>query len=742
MATEPTSPSAVDSAGRVVTGAGDAEPQRSRTAEPAGTRQLRVGWRWVVFTVALFLSLFHLYTGYTGTLPDLQQRAPHLALGLVLVFLLYPARPRETTRQRWFGWGLTAAGAALLAYLAATGVAEWYVLAPSLGVLVVVQAVRYLPWSLLGVPAGDLVLSLLGLLCGAYMFFSHEEILETAGLIAPDSVAVATVGILLVLVATQRVLGTALVVLAGAMLAYAYFGPFLPGFLFHSGYTLDRIISTVFLGTEGVFGTPIGISATFIFLFLIFAAMLQRTGMERFFTDLALGSTGWATGGTAKVGVVTSAFTGTITGSSVANTVSNGAFTIPMMKRSGYRSEYAGAVEAASSTGGQLAPPIMGAAAFIMIEFTGLAYIQIIVAAAVPAVLFFAAQFVVIHFDSKRLGIRGIPRRELPDLRHLLASKGYLLLPIVGIFTLLSVGYSPIFAAMGAIALTVGVNALAQVVTAALRRWHGMDDKLTPWSLLEGLVDAARIALPIIIACATAGMIAGVITLTGLGLKLSNGLVTLGQGMLLPTMVLSMLACLILGIGLPTTANYVITATLAAPAIITILQQDASEPTTAMLLMAHLFVYYFGVMADITPPVCLAAYAASGVSGGNPIRTGVQSVRIAVSGFVVPFMFVLSPELLLQGVTWASGTLAVGTGLLGASLVGVAVVGYVNAPISWILRIPVAGAGLALLHGDWRADLVGGAVAALVLARHWWTSRSTGGGSVSTRVGAADGARG
>ncbi|GAA1751560.1 TRAP transporter permease [Streptomonospora arabica] len=720
--------------------------QHNVAAETAGTRRdMRPLWRWVVFGVGLALSLFHLYTGYFGTFPGLQQRSFHLALGLGMVFLLYPHSPQETRRQRWYGWGLTAGGIAAIVYIIVEGIADWYVLAPAAAVLALVQASRYVPLRPMGVPAADVVLALLGMGSGLYLFVFYEDIVRTQGIIEPDQVAVGTVGILLVLVAAQRTLGAALVVLSGLMVAYAFYGPFLPGFLHHSGYSIDRIVVELFVGTEGVFGTPLGISSTFIFLFLVFAAMLTRTGMERFFTDLALGLTGGATGGTAKVGIVTSAFSGTITGSSVANTVSNGAFTIPMMKRSGYPANYAGAVEAASSTGGQIAPPIMGAAAFIMIEFTGIPYLQILQAAIIPAVLFFVAQFVVVHYDAKRMGIRGMPRSVLPNVRLLMATRGYLLVPIIGLFALLSVGYSPIFSAMGAIGLTVAVNLLTQIVMFVLRRWRGMEDRLTLWTLLDGLVDAARVALPIIMACAAAGMIAGVITLTGLGQKLSDGLVGLAENILAPgvqvvtfdvfpattvllvcTLVLTMLACLILGIGVPTTANYVITATLAAPAIMAILEPGVEENTVAVLLMAHMFVYYFGVMADITPPVCLAAYAASGISGGNPLRTGGHAVRIAISGFLVPYMFVFSPELLLQDVTWLTGTWAVATSLLGVWLVGLAVVGFVNTRLHWSLRLLVAAAGLAMLHSGWESDLFGLVVGGAVLGWQFRAGRGAG----------------
>ncbi|AEF40154.1 TRAP transporter permease [Hoyosella subflava] len=833
----------------------------------------RAVWRWLVFFIALGFALFHIITSpvFEGSLPSRQQGPFHLSLALCLIFLLYPVKPRNSRKQRYFGWFLTASGLIALAAIAAQGIAGWHVVLPALGVLLLVQAARYVPLRAWGIPFADLILAGLSVFTGYYVFTNYETIIRTAGILNPTNIAVGTVALLLILVAAQRVLGSALVILATLMLAYAYYGPMLPGFLRHPGYSVDRIVNTSFFTDEAVFGTPIRVSATVIFLFLIFAAMLQRTGMERFFTDGALGATGWSTGGTAKVGVATSAFSGTITGSSVANTVSNGAFTIPMMKKSGYKPNYAGAVEAASSTGGQIAPPIMGAGAFIMMEITRIPYSEILKAAIIPAVLFFTAQFVVIHFDSKRLGIGGIPKALLPSVRQLMAAKGYLLIPIVAIFMLLSMGFSPGFAAMASIGIAIGINILIQVFAPAVvavapahgemkppppptssrlagsaqllgffgiavgvawlgfqavaaiapdmsrlnrmtvvalslgvlvaltvqitarrkgyeidpdlnaplktvahrtgqvlvpflvtflalwlvktlveallpdvgRAWtivilafayaavttplvalfakwrNESEDKLSLATFAEGLVSATRIALPIVVACATAGILAGMITLTGLGHKLADGLISLGGGHLIPVLALSMLACLILGIGLPTTANYVVTATLAAPAIIVLLQGDLSEPTMAIILSAHLFVYYFGVMADITPPVCLAAYAACGVSGGDPIRTGGNAVRIAVSGFVVPFMFVISPELLLQNVTWIQGIQAAATSLAGVFFLGIAVVGFFRTKISWAERIALAVSGILLLHFSWTADLAGLAIGLTITVIHY-----------------------
>jgi TRAP transporter 4TM/12TM fusion protein len=689
----------------------------AETAQGART-DLRTIWRWSVFVIGLFLSLYHLYTAMYGPLPSLQHRTIHLVLGLTLVFLLYPAKTEHTRRQAGGAWALTAIAVISVLVLVGSGSAGMHAAIPALVIVALVQGSRHLRLRLWGVPITDVLLSILALGVGAYVLYFGDGIVRRAGVHNTLDIAVGAAGLLLVLVATQRVIGTPLVVVASAMLLYAYHGQAMPGFLAHGGYSIDRIVSTSMLGTEAVLGTPIDVSSRFIFLFMIFAAMLQRTGMERFFTQLAFGMTGGMIGGTAKVGVLTSAFSGTITGSSVANTVSNGAFTIPMMKKAGYKGEFAGAVEAASSTGGQLAPPIMGAAAFIMIEFIETSYLEIIKAAALPALLFFTAQFIVIHYESKRLGIMGLPRDQLPNVRQLLLRKGYLLVPIVVIFVLLAQGRSVTRSALMAIFATVIVNVAVQAIAALFGRWKAVEDRLTPVTLLNGLVDAARIALPIISACAAAGMIAGVITLTGIGLQLTDALLTLSGETLLLTLFFSMIACLILGIGVPTTANYVITATLVAPAITAL----APDPTAfSVIIAAHMFVYYFGIMADITPPVCLASYAAAGIARANPLRTGVQSFRIAISGFIVPYMFVLTPQLLLQDVTWFTGTKAALTALFGVFAIGTAVVGYIDRRIPWGPRLVLLASGLMLLVADLTTDLIGLAVFLTIIGWQWWT---------------------
>ena len=672
-----------------------------------GTREdVRATWRWIMFGTALLLSGFHLYTAQVGRLPGLQQGSFHLGVGLCLVFLMYPGKQEFEGRDRLKSYLLLGSGVAALALMYTRGMAEWFVVVGFSLVLGSVIVSRHVPIRIGGIPIGDVFLALLSLGTGGYVFWNWSDIGRAVGAETDFTVGLAAAGVLLVLVACQRVIGTPLTMVASGALIFAYFGQIMPGFLAHRGFAVERIMANMFLGTEAVFGTPIQVSSTFIYIFMIFAALLQRTGMERFFTQLAFGLTGWMTGGTAKVGVLTSAFSGTITGSSVANTVSNGAFTIPMMKKSGYRGEFAGAVEAASSTGGQLAPPIMGAAAFIMVEITGLTYATIIQAAIIPAILFFTAQFIVVHFESKKVGIMGLPRERLPKPRQLMLTKGYLLLPIVVIFVLLAQGRSPIRSALIAVYAVVLINIVVQLIAAVIGRWRDLEDKLNPVGLLESLVDAARIALPIIVACAAAGIVAGVITLTGVGLQLVGGLLNLAGDTLILVLVYSMFACLVLGIGLPTTANYVITATLVAPAITLAFFPD--DPRSAVaLLTANLFVYYYGIMADITPPVCLASYAASGIAQSNPLKTGVQSVKIAIGGFLLPYMFVFSPELLLQETTILGGILAGLTALVGMSAVGVAVVGYIDRRLNLAIRAVLIAAGLALISSDPLYDAIG-----------------------------------
>jgi TRAP transporter 4TM/12TM fusion protein len=443
----------------------------------------------------------------------------------------------------------------------------------------------------------------------------------------------------------------------------------------------------------------LAVSSTFIFLFLLFGSFLIKTGIGEYFNDLSIAIAGRSVGGPAKVAVFSSALQGTISGSSVANVVTSGAFTIPMMKNLGYKKEFAGAVEASSSTGGQLMPPVMGAAAFLMVEFIGggISYWDIAKAAAIPAILYFTGIWIMTHFEAKRIGLRGLTKEEMPNRKEVV-KKLYLLLPIVAIIILLMSGMSVIRSALWSIVITVIVSAFRK------------DTRIGFRGMVEALVDGARSALGVAAATAAAGMIVGVVTKTGLGLKMANGLLDLAGGALLPTLFLTMIAALILGMGSPTTANYVITSTIAAPAIILLGVPDLS---------AHLFVFYFGIVADITPPVALAAFAAAAISGGEPFRTGVESSKLAISAFIIPYMFVLSPELLMIDTTWTYLIWVVFTAFIGMIAISAGVIGFWMRKLLWIERIFALIAGLCLIYPEKISDIVGlGTFTALVALQY------------------------
>ncbi|WP_025273959.1 TRAP transporter permease [Haloglycomyces albus] len=748
-------------------------------------------WKWIIWTIALSMSLFHLWMGWRGTLPTLESGSIHLAFGLALIFLAYkPRRGREwgleeeyrgpdvspATRIRGYLFGTesgrgviwTALLVGILLYLTSIAEMNVAIIVPSLAVIALVQSTRVLRLDFGGIPVADVVLAVLAV-WAAYWIFTHQrqEFWRDEGEFTAAALAAATVGTLLVLVAAVRAVGLALGIVCGLMFAYALYGRAMPDFLYHGGRDPESILETSFLGTTGIFGTPLQVSYTTIFLFMIFAALLQSTGMERFFTNLALALAGKRVGGTAKVGVITSVFSGTITGSSVANTVSNGAFTIPMMRRSGYKRDFAGAVEAASSTGGQIAPPIMGAGAFLMLALigNGVTYREIMLVAIVPAVLFFTAQFIIVHYVSKREGITGLPKEELPNGLRLLLRQGYLLLPLVVIVVIISSGKTANAAAFEAIFWTIGINFAVQLIfflrgflkadadggrwAAGVSAWKRLDYRLTPFALLQTLVNAAKMALPVVAATAAAGIIAGMINGTGLGGSLGTRLLRLGQDLgadipfidnaeLYLVLLFTVIACLILGIGLPTTANFVVMYTVAVPTVVELIQPryDAIGLTELqVMIVASLFVYYYGVLADITPPVCLAAFAAAGISGGSPMKTGVQSVRIAISGFVVPFAFILTPEMLMLGGDWLASGVAIVAAIAGITAIGAAFAGFWDVKLLWYERLGLLAAGALLLGGSWTTDLIGLVVGGLALASHFARKKAGRGETVQPTAG-------
>ncbi|MDQ0215630.1 TRAP transporter 4TM/12TM fusion protein [Oikeobacillus pervagus] len=610
----------------------------------ASTLKLKGFMGWVVFFGLLFFSLFQLYSAIFQVFPKQILLSIHLGFALSLIFLLFPFRKKRLKEQKitWF----------------------------------------------------DLLLALLSIGVGAYWPLMMDDIVSRTGMMTGLDFYVGLMATLLVLEATRRAVGLPITMISVIFLLYAYFGPYMPGFLVHRGVHLEGLVKTMFFTTEGILGTPLYVSATYIFLFLLFGAFLVKTGVGQYFNDLAVSIAGKRIGGPAKVAIFSSALQGTISGSSVANVVTSGSFTIPMMKKLGYRKEFAGAVEAAASTGGQLMPPIMGAAAFLMVEFIGgVTYWDIAKAAAIPALLYFTGIWIMTHFEAKRIGLKGLKDEEMPNKKEVI-SKIYLLIPILMVIVLLMSGMSVMRAALWSIVFTVVVSALKK------------ETRIGWKDAVHALVDGARTALSVAAATAAAGIIVGVVTKTGLGLKLANGLVDLADGVLLLTLFFTMLAALVLGMGSPTTANYVITSTIAAPAIILLGVPE---------LAAHLFVFYFGIIADITPPVALTAFAAAGVSGGEPIRTGINSARLAIAAFIIPYMFVLQPELLMIDTTiWKLGWVLL-TALAGMVAIGAGMIGFWYRKLRILERIIAIATGLMLIYPDGLTDVMGFIIFAILL---------------------------
>lgn len=629
----------------------------------SNTRDLSGIAKHLVFFGLLAFSLFQLYTAIDGQLTAYLQRSIHLGFALSLIFLLFPAVKRKGDRRK--------------------------------------------------VPFYDYLLALLAVAVGAYWPIMYDDLVFRVGRVTEMDLVVGILAIVLTLEATRRAVGLPITIISSLFLAYAFWGPYFPGFLKHRGQDLDSTVQLMFYTTDGILGTPLAVSATFIFVYLLFGAFLVKTGVGEYFNDLSVSLAGHLIGGPAKVAIFSSALQGTISGSSVANVVTSGAYTIPMMKKLGYNKEFAGAVEATSSTGGQIMPPIMGAAAFLMVEFIGgISYWDIAKAAAIPALLYFSGVWIMTHFEAKRVGLRGLTKDELPDRREVL-KKIHLLLPIVIIIVFLMVGVPTMHAALYGILATILVSAINKETRLSLK------------DMIHALVDGARTALAVGAATAAAGIIVGVVVKTGLGLSLANGLISASGGSILLTLFFTMLAAIVLGMGSPTTANYVITSTIAAPAIITLLMLD--EPAGAAVPMviaisAHLFVFYFGIIADITPPVALAAFAASGISGGEPIRTGIIASKLAAAAFIIPYMFVLSPSLLMIDTTWLELIWVVATAFAGMIALGAGLIGFWYRKLTWIERILALVTGLALVYPEGIYSYVG-VVVFIVLWAIQWTAR-------------------
>lgn len=589
----------------------------------------------IVSVIAILFSGFQLYTALFGILPAQLQRSIHLAFVFTLVYLMYPASKKSSKKQ----FGLLDAG-----------------------------------------------LAILGACVALYLTLNFKALLLRAGDQNTIDIIIGIVAVFLVLEGARRVVGLPIAIIASVFLIYAIVGPYMPGFLNHRGYSISRIVSHMYYTTEGILGIPLGVAATFIFLFILLGSFLEKTGIGQFFIDLANSVAGFAAGGPAKVAVITSALEGTVSGSSVANTVGSGSFTIPLMKSLGYKPEFAAAVEAAASTGGQIMPPIMGAAAFLMAEFIGIPYSQIAKAAIIPALLYFTGIFISVHLEAKKLGMRGMSKEELPKLSKVMLDRGYLFIPLVGIVYFLVEGSTPVKAALYGLGLAVATSYIRKSTRLSLK------------NILEALEQGAKSALGVSMACACAGLIVGTITLTGLGLKLGNGLVSLSGGNLLLTLVFTMITSLILGMGAPTTANYVITSTIAAPAIVML---------EVPVLAAHMFTFYFGIIADITPPVALAAFAGSAIAKSNPLKTGIQASKLAIAAFIIPYMFVFNPAILLIDTTPMEIARMVVTSIIGMIGISTAMEAYLFTHVSKIERLFFLAGGLLLIDPGALTDIIG-----------------------------------
>ncbi|WP_201591851.1 TRAP transporter permease [Psychrobacter sp. Pi2-51] len=609
--------------------------------------------KYLIAGICILYSLFHLYITF-NPMPALLQRSVHVGVGFALIFLIFPASKKSSRKSvAWYDW-------------------IWF------------------------------ALSLSGM---GYLIYEYQDIVTSRGGMANQvDVIFSLITVVCVLEGSRRITGWILPILAGIFLAYPFVShlDFMPDRLLTRPYDMGDIFGQLFLKTEGLYSVAIGASVTFIFLFILFGAFLARSGMGQLFNDLALAIAGHKKGGPAKVAVISSGFMGSINGSALSNVVSTGAFTIPLMKKVGYHKDFAGAVEASASVGGQILPPIMGASAFIMAETTGLPYSTIALAALLPAILYYLGVIAQVHFRAGRRDLKGIAKENLPAVKEVLKARGHMLLPIVFLVFLLirnvPVGY--------AAAYTIGFT----VVVSMLRK----ETRMGFSDILGALEDGARQSLAVMAACAVVGIIIGVVSLTSFGTVMTSSIVTLGAGSLFFTLILTMLASMVLGMGLPSIPAYIITATMAAPAL---------AGFDIPILSAHMFVFYFGIFANITPPVCLAAFAGAGISGGDPMKTGFLSLKLALAGFIVPFMFIYNPTMLMIDPTGLAVTAkdfplppiidiitVVVTSVTGVIALSSALEGYFRGGMNTLTRIILAIGALLLIYPEITTGIAGGII--------------------------------
>ena len=595
--------------------------------------------RRLITTVAVAMSVFHLYVAFVGPPDAYVMRGAHLSFALVMAFLIMPGRNGTATKVGWFDVLLVLAACAAALY-------------PTMNLAYIQNRMYYVDDPILA----------------DYIF---------GGAL-----------IVLTLEATRRATGLALPITALVFLIYG---------LSVGNQSVGIMLDQLYLTTEGIFGIPLYVSATYVMLFILFGAFVERSGAGQLFMDFALALAGHTSGGPAKVAVITSSLFGTVSGSAVANVMTTGTFTIPLMMRTGYRPAFAGAVEAVASTGGQLMPPIMGAAAFVMAEFLGVSYLTVAAFALLPALLYYVAVFMAVHFEAKRIGLVGLPKADLPRLREVIVERGHLFLPLIVIVVVLLAGYSAAFSALCGIGSVIPTTWLR----ASTRKTFTMG------AIIEALESGARNTLVVALACATAGIVIGTITLTGLGLTFTGVVLLLSQNSLILALLLTMLAGILLGMGLPTTPAYIVQVALLVPALVKLgVQVEA----------AHLFVLYFSVLSAITPPVAMAVYAANGISRGTLMQTSWAAVKLGLTGYIIPFMFVFAPSLLLKGDFWvvalSTVTATVGVICLAGGLHSYFFFGLAR----WWERLLLIAAALVLIKPGWMTDLLGLALIGVTVA--------------------------
>ncbi|GGJ94585.1 TRAP transporter permease [Pseudomonas matsuisoli] len=666
------------------------DPQQGLETKPGD-------WPKALFFVALAFSIYQIITAAFHPVSSQVLRAGHVGFLLMLVFLAFPAYGKSR------------------------------------------------PWQ----PAAW-VLALAGLGTALYQWYFEADLIQRSGDLTTADFVVGILLMVLIFEAARRVMGIALPVICGLFLLYGLFGEYLPGDLAHRGYGFDQIVNQLAFGTEGFYGTPTYVSATYIFLFILFGAFLEQAGMIKLFTDFSMGLFGHKLGGPAKVSVASSALMGTITGSGVANVVTTGQFTIPLMKRFGYRPAFAGAVEATSSMGSQIMPPVMGAVAFIMAETINVPYVEVAKAALIPALLYFGSVFWIVHLEAKRQNLRGLPKDQCPSAWGAVKQNWFLLIPLVVLVYLLFSGRTPMFSGTVGLALTaiviLGSALILRVSSRALRFafwialgvlcagffqlgigvvfmvigalvagcWFVKGGRETLVICLHALVEGARHAVPVGIACALVGVIIGVVSLTGIATTFAGYILAIGQDNLFLSLVLTMLTCLVLGMGIPTIPNYIITSAIAAPALL-----ELGVP----LLVSHMFVFYFGLMADLTPPVALACFAAAPIARESGFKISLWAVRIAAAGFVVPFMAVYDPALMMQGDSWLATLYMLFKAALAVCLWGSAVVGQFQQRMGVLERLLAAAAGVMLVMAAPLTDEIGFLLAAVFFGAHYLRHR-------------------